>query len=470
MKRRTKIVCTLGPAVDSKAKIKALIEAGMNVARLNCSHGDWAMKEKWVQWVRELSPAMSPIAVLADLQGPKFRIADLPGGELELTPGQQVTIGQGDVQIPVEQREILNAMYAGARLLLGDGEIELKVTSGTAPEFKARTVNGGTLKSRKGITLVHKVFETPALTSKDVHDVKEAIRVGVDYLALSYVKDAADVRELRRLVELMDDSVGICAKIETREAIKDLDNILKVADLVMVARGDMGLQMDLEEVPLMQKRIIDHCMWAGKPVITATQMLESMISNPRPTRAEATDVANAVLDGTDAVMLSAETAAGQYPIESLKTMVRIAERTEPYFDQANLQRRYLERARKEGMSQANAIASAVAQLASQIRPAAIVTTTTSGGTPKLVSKFRPRVPILCAAWKERVQRQLAVVWGVETVLVPSTPNNTDQTIHTAIDALLRHRRLKCGEHVIVTAGVPPGAAGNTNMILVQEVK
>lgn len=470
MKRRTKIVCTLGPAVDSKEKIRALIDAGMNVARINCSHGDWPMSERWAQWIRELSPSISPIAILADLQGPKFRIGELPGGELELIPGQPVTIGQGNVQIPLEQKEILIAMSPGARLLMGDGEIELKILSGAQPEFKARTVNGGTLRSRKGITLVNKVFDAPALTDKDIVDAREAIRIGADYLALSYVKDAADLRELRRLIDVLDGSVGICAKIETREAIKDLDNILKVADILMVARGDMGLQMDLEEVPLMQKRIIDHCLWAGKPVITATQMLESMVSNPRPTRAEATDVANAVLDGTDAVMLSAETAVGDYPLEAVRTMVRIAERTEPYFDLRNLERKYQERIRRDGIGQADAIASAVAQLASQIKPGAIVTTTTSGQTPRLVSKFRPRVPILCASWKERVQRQLAVVWGVETVLVPPTPHNTDETIHTAIDSLLRHRRLKCGENVIVTAGVPAGTAGNTNMMLIQEVK
>jgi pyruvate kinase len=469
MRRRTKIVCTLGPAVDSKEKIRALIEGGMNVARLNCSHGDWDTKLRWIEWIRELSPLFAPVGILADLQGPKFRIGDLPMGDLSLFPGQLVSLGQGAVDIPIEQKEILHAMSRGGRLLMGDGEIELKIVSGAFPSFKARTVNGGVLKSRKGVTLVNKVFHTPALTPKDVDDVRQAVKAEVDYLALSYVKDAADVRELRRLLDRLDSTIGICAKIETREAIKDLDNILKVVDIVMVARGDMGLQMELEEVPLMQKKIIDQCTWTGKPVITATQMLESMITNPRPTRAEATDVANAILDGTDALMLSAETAAGQYPLESLKTMVRIAEKTEPYFDRANMERKFYDHVRKDGMLSHDAIAHAVAELASQTRPSAIVTTTTSGLTPRLVSKFRPKMPILCAAWKERVQRQLAVVWGVEAVLVPE-PTNTDETIHVAIDTLLRHRKLNCGEHVIVTAGVPTGMPGNTNMILLQEVK
>ena len=468
MKRRTKIVCTLGPAVDGKDKIRALIEAGMNVARLNCSHGDWETKERWIHWIRELSPDVSPIAILADLQGPKFRIEELAGGELALAPGQMVTLGKGEGDIPIEQTEILKAMTVGSRLLMGDGEIELKITGGAMPQFTAKTINGGTLKSRKGVTLLHKVFDTPALTSKDVEDAREAVRLGVDFLALSYVKHAADAMELRRLLDRLDSTVGICAKIETREAIKDLDNILKVVELVMVARGDMGLQMDLEEVPLMQKRIIEHCSIVGKPVITATQMLESMITNPRPTRAEATDVANAVLDGTDALMLSAETATGQYPIESLRTMVRIAERTEPYFNHGNVERRFVERTRKDGISHADAIAHAVAILSGLIKPAAIVTTTTSGQPPRLVSKFRPKAPILCATWNERVQRQLAVAWGVETVLVPK-PSNTDETIHHAIDALLRKKRLNCGDDVIVTAGVPAGTPGNTNMILTEKV-
>ncbi|HWD38245.1 MAG TPA: pyruvate kinase [Fimbriimonas sp.] len=469
MKRRTKIVCTLGPAVNTKERIRALIEAGMNVARLNCSHGDWDTKRQWIEWIRELSLDVAPVAVLADLQGPKFRIGELPGGEIELTMGQNVTIGQGDVEIPIEQLEIIKAMTVGARLLMGDGEIELKITGGQSPAFRAKTINGGTLKSRKGVTLVHKVFDSPALTDKDIEDVREAVKAGVDYLALSYVKDAADVRELRRIVNRLDPDLGICAKIETREAIKDLENILKVADIVMVARGDMGLQMELEEVPLMQKRIIDQCLWAGKPVITATQMLESMITNSRPTRAEATDVANAVLDGTDALMLSAETASGGFPIEAVKTMVRIAEKAEPYFSQANLERRFQEKTRKEGLGNTDAIAHVVAQLASLIKPAAIVTPSTSGQTPRLVSRFRSKTPILCATWNEKVMRQLAIVWGVEAVLVPP-PTNTDETIHTAIDALLRKHKLDCGDNVIVTAGVPAGTPGNTNMILTQQVR
>ncbi len=468
MKRRTKIVCTLGPAVDSKDKVRQLIDAGMNVARLNCSHGDWEQKHRWVEWVRELSGDIAPVAILVDLQGPKFRCGDLLGGALELAPGQSVTLGPGDtVQIPVDQPEILKAMHAGGRLLMGDGEIELKITGQTGAKFEAKVITGGLLKSRKGITLVNKVFETPSLTPKDIEDVQQAANAKVDFLALSYVKSASDIRELRRVVDRLDSSICLCAKIETREAIKDLDNILKVVDIVMVARGDMGLQMDIEDVPLMQKRIIDACTWAGRPVITATQMLESMISNPRPTRAEATDVCNAVLDGTDALMLSGETASGQYPIECVKTMARIAEKAETQYDRTKIEHNFQEKARS-GVSHTDAISHGVAMLAQMLKPQAIVTTTTSGQTPRLVSKFRPKAPILCAAWSDRVQNQMAVVWGVEAMRIEDQ-TNTEESIQNAVDAFLRKKRLNCGDRIIITAGVPAGVPGNTNMILTQVV-
>lgn len=470
MKRRTKIVCTLGPAVDSKEKIRALIDAGMNVARLNCSHGDWETRRKWAGWVRELSDELAPVAILADLQGPKFRIGNVRDGEIQIRTGQTVTMGpRDDLDIPVHQPEILHAMCVNCRLLLGDGEIELKVTEAQRDgTFCARVVTGGMLKNRKGITLVNKVFDVPALTEKDLIDVEEAIALGVDYIALSYVKDSSDVRQLRRIVEKKDPSIGLCAKIETREAIRDLDDILKVVDLVMVARGDMGLQMDLEEVPGHQKRIISDCAWAGKPVITATQMLESMIHSPRPTRAEATDVFNAILDGTDAVMLSGETAAGEYPIECVKTMVRIAEKAEAVYDRDVIDREFVERA-KRGVSHTDAIAHAVSEMAHLIEPKAIITTTTSGQTPRLVSKFRPKAPILCATWNRRTQAKMAVVWGVEALYIPA-PKTTDEVVQNAIDAFYSKKRLKLDDLVIVTAGIPAGTPGNTNMILTQTVR
>jgi pyruvate kinase len=462
-------VCTLGPAVDSKEKIAALIEAGMNVARLNCSHGTWETKAKWIQWLRELRTDISPVAILVDLQGPKFRVGELAGGQIELCVGETVTVGRCEgVQIPIDQHEILKVMAAQGRLLLGDGEIELRILSGSDECFKAKVITGGTLRSRKGVTLVGKVFDVPALTQKDVDDVTEAVKHAPDFIALSYVKHAADIRELRRTIDRLDKSIHICAKIETREAIKDLDNILKVVDIVMVARGDMGLQMDIEDVPLMQKKIISQCTNAGKPVITATQMLESMIENPRPTRAEATDIANAVLDGTDALMLSAETASGAHPIECVKTMVRIAEKAEGHFDGTAIEKAFTERL-KHGLSHTDAIAHSVSDLAGLIKPQAILTITTSGQTSRLVSKFRPKAPILCATSSERTQGQMAVVWGVEALFVKSTAD-TQEAIHNAIDCFYRHKRLRHQDMVIITAGVPSGVPGNTNLIQTEIVK
>ncbi len=467
MKRRTKIVCTLGPAVDSKEAIQSLIEAGMNVARLNCSHGDWETKKRWIEWIRELSDDLAPIAVMADLQGPKFRVDKMTGDGVELVGGTTVTFGPNKV-VPVSQKEILSACTPNTRVLLGDGEIELKITHAIEDGWDAKVIHGGLLKSRKGITLVGKVFDVPSLTEQDLADIRHAVDCEVDYIALSYVRSASDMRGLRYVVQSLDPKIALCAKIETREAIKDLDNILKVTDLIMVARGDLGLQMEIEDVPIMQKRVIDACNLAGRPVITATQMLESMIINSRPTRAEATDVANAVLDGTDALMLSGETAAGSYPIECVKTMVRIAEVAETKFDRELVQKAFREQS-KNGVSQTDAIAHAVSDLAKQLRPKAIVTTTTSGQTPRLVSKFRPKCPIYCASWCERTHRQMAVVWGVTAIKIEG-PNDTEKNLHIAIDTLFRKKRLKLGDQVILTAGVPSGVAGNTNLIMTQIVK
>jgi pyruvate kinase len=466
MKRRTKIVCTLGPAVGTRERIKQLIEAGMNVARLNCSHGDWETRRQWIDWVRELSPQIGPVAILADLQGPKFRIGELPDEGIYVTEGQVLSVGAGPgATIPVHQSEILNAFASGNKVLLGDGNVELKLGPKSGENFAATAQCSGLVKRKQGITLVNKVFEVPALTEKDREDARTACELGVDYIALSYVKRAADIVELRSLVDRYDSTIGLCAKIETREAIRELDPILGVADLVMVARGDLGLQMDIEDVPIMQKRIIEKCTWVGKPVITATQMLESMMTSPRPTRAEATDVANAVLDGTDAIMLSGETATGEYPIECVRTMVRISEKAESLFDRAKVESHFDGLAGKIG--HAEAIAHTVAELASQLKPAAVISTTVSGNTARLVSKYRPKVPLLCATYDQRTQAKLAVVWGVEAICLDS-PRSTELGMRNALNAFVGYKRLKKGDLVVITAGVPFGE-GNTNLILTQVV-
>jgi pyruvate kinase len=465
MKRRTKIVCTLGPAVASESKIRDLVHAGMNVARLNCSHGDWATKAEMVGWIKGCESVCGRVAILADLQGPKFRIGVIPTGAIQLATGQSITVGHGDVTIPVPYGEIWDAMGNGARLLLGDGEVEIKLGVKKDEVYDAKVVTGGQVKSRQGVTLVGKSFDVACLTSQDLLDIDEAVKLGVDFIALSYVRRASDMRELRRIVEKLDPTVHLVAKIETREALKDLEEIVKLSDAVMVARGDLGLQMDIEDVPAAQRRIIHVCNRAGKPVITATQMLESMVVNARPTRAEATDVANAILDGTDAVMLSGETAAGSYPIEAVRVMARIAEKTD---GAVRLSEELVEAHDANKDTHTEAVARAAVSISGSLKAKAIVTTTTSGATPRVVSKFRPHAPVYCACWHERVQRHLALVWGVEAVL-SDPPINTDDSIAKGVDAFLRHKRLKVGDLVVVTAGVPAGRPGNTNMILVQHV-
>lgn len=465
MKRRTKVVATIGPATGDRASIGSLISAGMNVARLNCSHGNWEQRHQWVSWVRELSPAMASVGILVDLQGPKFRLGQVNGDAITLKTNDTITLGQSDnVTLPIPQDAIFERIEPGDRLLIGDGEVEVRVTKAVGANFEAKVLSGGIVKSRRGLTLIGKAFAVPAITEQDRHDVFEACKAGADFIALSYVREAADLRDLRRLVDQYDPSVQLCAKVETREALRNIDDILKVADVVMVARGDLGLQMDTEDVPLAQKRIIAKALSAGVPVITATQMLESMNNSPRPTRAEASDVANAILDGTDAVMLSGETATGVYPVEAVRTMSRIAEKAESLMRHGDM-----EAASATNMGTTQAVARSAAQMAALIRAKAILTTTTSGTTARMVSKFRPRVPVLCAAWNPRTQAQLSLVWGVESLAIP-LPKSTDEAVAVAIDAFLRQKRLRVGDTIVVTAGAPPGTTGHTNLILVETVR
>jgi pyruvate kinase len=469
MKRRTKIVCTLGPATSTRDQIKKLIDAGMNVARLNCSHGDWEAKAEWIQWIREIAPDTNTVAILADLQGPKFRIGALPEGFLDVHQGQTLTISQqSSSQLCVPGDEIYQAMETGDRLLMGDGDVELKLGAKVDGEFTAKVQSTGRIKSKQGVTLVGKSFDVPAMTDKDLKDLYEAAKLGVDVVALSYVRRASDIRELRRILDTYDPSIKVCAKIETREALKEIDDIIRVSDIIMVARGDLGLQMDLEEVPIAQKHIISRCGRFGKPVITATQMLESMIQIARPTRAEATDVANAIVDGTDAVMLSGETAAGAYPIEAVRMMARIADRAESIVDRSA--RMELEDKNLSGSDLVTeAVAHAAVQLAHTVKAKAIITTSTSGLTPRMVSKFRPKCPILCATWEDRTRAYLSFMSGVTGISI-GLPPTTDEVMHAAVNEFLRHKMLKLGDTIVITAGVPAGRVGNTNLIYVETVK
>ncbi len=466
MHRRTKIVCTIGPSSCSEERISNLIAAGMNVARINCSHGDWETRKTWIQTIRNQSKKVGRVGILVDLQGPKFRLGVLTPPERELQTGDRLIIGQATgIDLPISSTEICEVMAPGDRILLGDGDVELVLLSEVKDRvFETEVIAGGVVKSKQGVTLVGKVFAVPALTEKDLSDITEAAKVGCDFIALSYVNRASDIRELRRAMERAGLSAAVCAKIETKTAVDEIDEILKVVDLIMVARGDLGLQMDLEEVPITQKHIIKKCNAVGKPVITATQMLESMVHVARPTRAETTDVANAILDGTDAVMLSGETATGAYPVEAVKVMSRIAEHAENAFDYE----RYFEDSRATSES-TSAVAEAAVQLSMTLKAKAILTTSSSGLTPRMVSKFRPKCPILCTSWTEVTHGQMSVVWGVNSIHLDS-PNSTDDVIQKAIDGFLNQKLLNIGDTVIITAGVPAGLVGNTNLILVETVK
>jgi len=458
--RHTKIVCTLGPAVESQESIASLIKEGMNLARLNCSHGDWESKRKFIEWIQAESPDLSPIGIMADLQGPKTRLAKLDGDVRTFATGEKITIGLANVDLPVASPELVHSMKKGDRILLGDGQCELKLVSGEGDTFEAKITAGGTVKSKQGVTIVGRSFDIPALTTKDLGDITQAIAAGCDYIALSYVRTSADMRELRQIVDRIDPSVKLVAKIETKEALKEIDAIIQLSDVIMVARGDLGLQMEIEDVPAAQKRIIHKCNARAVPVITATQMLESMVSASRPTRAEASDVANAILDGTDAVMLSGETASGDYPIESVRIMAKIAMVTEDHV-KTNF---------KDDFSNhtTDVVAESAVNIAKGVKAKAILTTSASGMTPRMVSKYRPVQPILCACWSDRVQRQLSVSRGVQSLLVDA-PLNTDDAIRSTVNAFLRRKLFKVGDQVVVTAGVPVGQPGNTNLIQVVNV-
>ncbi|MBS1724497.1 MAG: pyruvate kinase [Armatimonadetes bacterium] len=467
MKRRTKIVATMGPAVANEAAIAQLKEAGMNVARLNCSHGDWEQKCDFIKWVRQLHDGMSPIAILADLQGPKFRIGDVEGGSVELAVGGTVTMGHGHgAVLPMKEDEIWAAMSKGDRVLFGDGDVEVKLASMSKGVYEAKVVTGGKVKSRQGVTLVGKSFDVPSLTEKDLADVEQACRFGVDFIALSYVRKGDDMRKLRDIVMEFDAGVRLVAKVETREALRDIEDVVAASDAVMVARGDLGLQMDLEDVPLAQKKIIRRSHLAGKPVITATQMLESMIVNGRPTRAEVSDIANAILDGTDAVMLSGETASGAYPVEAVRVMARVAEKAEGLIHSSDYYNEFDELPNRDETTEAVALAAVT--VANSLKVRAILTMSESGFTPRMVAKYRPTVPIYCASWNPRVQAQNSLVWGVQSLMMPPT-SNTDDAVAHLIAGFKSRKLLKDGDRVVVTAGIPPGTPGNTNMVMVKTV-
>jgi pyruvate kinase len=468
---RTKIVCTLGPASNDEATIRAFVEAGMAVARLNFSHGSTDDQARRMEIVRRLSAEMDrPVAVMADLQGPKLRVGALPPEGMALAEGQTVALvnepsATRPGTIPLPHPEVLRDVRPGDRILLDDGLLELQVLDGDGQQARARVVAGGVLQSRKGLSLPHTSLQMPSITEKDSADAAFAVKQGVDYFALSFVRCGDDVQHLRALLDRLGARTPIIAKIEKPEALDCIEEILAASNGLMVARGDLGVEAPAEEVPIAQKRIIRACNEAGKPVITATQMLDSMIRNPRPTRAEASDVANAILDGSDAIMLSGETAVGRYALEAVKTMARIAEVTErsiPYED-------WLHRAMLAGSrSVMDAIGQVACEMADELGAQAIITSTVSGVTAQQVASHRPSTSIVAPTPNRDTYRQLALVWGVKPLLVDEF-TDTDTMIVTAVDAVRRQGLVSDGDLVIITAGVPLGGAGLTNMLKVHRV-
>ncbi len=463
---RTKIVCTLGPASEDPQVVQRMIAAGMDVARINFSHGDRSSQERQIRLVRRLAAETDrPVAVMADLQGRKLRLGALSGGPMRLTAGDRVVLSSGEEpdvgEIPLPHPELTEGVQRGQRLLLDDGALELVVEEKGSSWLACRVVRGGELRSRKGINAPGVPLRLPPLSDKDREDADFAIGLGVDYLALSFVLSAQDIEALRS--HLGSRAVPIIAKIEKVEALQAFDEVLAAADGIMVARGDLGVETAPEEVPLAQKRILQACNRMGKPGITATQMLQSMIDSSQPTRAEASDVANAVLDGSDAVMLSGETAVGAHPVEAVQMMERIVRIAEEHLDPETWMRRA-----ETPDTAAEAIACATVTIAREVRAAAILTSTISGATARLVARHRPNVPIVAATPSESTFRRMALVWGVSPLLVRAY-DSTDDMYEITTRAAVEAGVLRPGDVVVITAGVPAGGEGGTNMLKVHVV-
>jgi pyruvate kinase len=467
MSRRAKIVCTLGPAVNTPEGIAALVEAGMDVARLNFSHGAHTDHEKAYRMVREASDRTGrAVAILADLQGPKIRLGTFEDGPVQWTTGSQVCITVEDVagtaaRVSTTYKDLANDVRVGDRLLVDDGKIALTVVRVEGPDVFCLVLEGGEVSNNKGLSLPGVAVSVPALSEKDEEDLRFALRLGVDFIALSFVRAAADVELVRDIMREEDIYVPVIAKLEKPEAVQNLEAIVEAFDAIMVARGDLGVELALEQVPLVQKRAIQAARERNKPVIVATQMLESMITNSRPTRAEASDVANAVLDGADAVMLSGETSVGAHPIGAVRTMERIIDAVE---SDSMLVPEVVRRSR----SRSGAIVRAAKDIAEALEVKALAAFTQTGDTARRLASLHTRQPLLAFTVDARVRSQLALSWGVETFLVPSV-EHTDDMVAQVDFSLLSIGRLKEGDRVVVVAGSPPNTVGSTNLIRVHEV-
>jgi pyruvate kinase len=475
---RTKIVCTIGPASREPETLRELILAGMDVVRLNFSHGDQASHAENIKRIRAAAAGVGkPVAILADLQGPKLRVGTMGGEGVLLVKDSDVTltaeavIGRGPEALPVQNKALPRLVKPGDRILLDDGLLELRALSTSDVAIRCRVVTGGLLESNKGINLPRAPLDIPAITTKDRSDLAFALQQGVDWVALSFVRAADEIMGLKQLIRSLSSTgepVPVVAKIEKPEALGHIEDIIAAADAIMVARGDLGIEIPPEEVPLAQKQIIAKCNQAGVPVITATQMLESMIHHPRPTRAEASDVANAILDGTDAIMLSGETSIGAHPVEAARTMVRIAKEVEKHESEV-FTCPFLAPGKRETRTVADAVTHAARETAHDLDAAAIITPTASGYTAHLMSRYRPRSPIVAVTPSLVVQRQLMLYWGVTPLLAPRT-DNTDEMIAHAVEAARERGLVKVGDTLVITAGSAGTAPGTTNLIKVHVVE
>ena len=466
MSRRAKIVCTLGPATSSLEQITALVESGMDVARLNFSHGAHADHETAYLNVRKASDTTGhAVAVLADLQGPKIRLGTFADGPVTWVTGSRVCITVDDVEGTAERvsttyKGLANDARVGDRLLVDDGKLALSVVGIDGPDVWCLVVEGGEVSNNKGLSLPGVAVSVPALSEKDEEDLRFALHLSVDFVALSFVRSPADVELVRDIMRQEDIVVPVIAKLEKPEAVANLEAIVEAFDGIMVARGDLGVELPLEQVPLVQKRAVQAARERNKPVIVATQMLESMITNSRPTRAEASDVANAVLDGADAVMLSGETSVGRYPVGAVRTMERIIGAVEDD--------RWVPELVRRSRSRSGAIVRAARDIGESLDVKALATFTQTGETARRLSALHPRQPLLAFTVDARVRSQLALSWGVETFLVPSV-EHTDDMVEQVDFSLLSIGRLKVGDRVVVVAGSPPNTVGSTNLIRVHEV-
>ena len=470
--RKTKIICTMGPSTEKGDTLKKLIEAGMNVARMNFSHGDFDEHGGRLKSLRKYSKELGlPVAALLDTKGPEIRLGDFEAGRVELKEGQEFTLTARDIlgtekEVSITYKQLPKDVKPGSSILLDDGLIGLEVKEVSGDDIVCTVMNGGPVSNHKGVNVPGTDLSMDYLSEKDKADLIWGAENDVDFIAASFVREAADVIAIRDLLKAHGgEKIQIIAKIENEQGVRNIDGILEAADGIMVARGDMGVEIPCEEVPVVQKNLIKKANQAGKIVVTATQMLDSMIKNPRPTRAEATDVANAIYDGTVAIMLSGETAAGAYPVEALKTMVKIAERTEK---DINYRRRFFENDRKANPDVTDAICHATCTTALDLKAKAIISVTKSGRSAKMVSRYKPDCDIVACAMDEKVCRQLNLAWGVTPLLLDEQKEVFDR-FDEAVAVAAKEKGLQKGDTVVITSGVPIGMSGTTNMLKVQNV-